>query len=146
MRWSIIIRDFEANQKQTQSCIIRFKQYMSHAIFCLFNKLKRTFASIEFKTNGPALLFKTIFRPWYSLLSSVALDCKGGHGLKREKIGAMLSSFKMLHLWKSPKNVLFNASWWNLFDILVITLQELCVWVMASWLKQPNREMASLYR
>ena len=52
------MRDLEAIQKHTQSCIIRFKQYMSHAICCLFNKLKRTFASIEFKTNGPALLFK----------------------------------------------------------------------------------------
>ena len=38
------------------------------------------------KSNGPVLLFKTIFRHYNCFPSSVAPDGKDGHGLKLEKI------------------------------------------------------------
>ena len=44
------------------------------------------------KTNGPVLLFKTLFRHWNSFLSSVAMDGKDGYGLKHEKVEPMVSS------------------------------------------------------
>ena len=49
---------------------------------------------LNFKSNGPVLLFKTIFRHYSCFPSSVATDGKDGHGLKLEKIvrfNAMLS-------------------------------------------------------
>ena len=38
------------------------------------------------KSNGPVLLFKTIFRHYNCFPSSVVPDGKNGHGLKLEKI------------------------------------------------------------
>ena len=38
------------------------------------------------KSNGPVLLFKTIFRHYNCFPSSVAPDGKDGHGLKNYKV------------------------------------------------------------
>ena len=57
--------------------------------------------------------FRLYFRHWNCFLSSVARD---GHGLKLGKVGQTFSS-EILCLQKSPKELLFSALWWNLFDI-----------------------------
>ena len=66
----------------------------------LQKKLKH---QLNFENNGPLFLFETIFRHWKCFLSSVAMDCKNGHGLKREKIGPTFLSFNALSA-KMTKN------------------------------------------
>ena len=39
--------------------------------------------------NGPNVLFQTVFKHCNCFLSSVATDCKDGHGLKLEEIGQL---------------------------------------------------------
>ena len=46
----------------------------------------------HFKNNGPVLLFKTIFKHWNCLLSTVSTDGKDGHGLRLQKGGPTFSS------------------------------------------------------
>lgn len=54
-----------------------------HAIYYLFKELNLFSHLLNFKTNDPVLLLKTIFKDRNCSMSSVAKNGKDGHVLKR---------------------------------------------------------------
>ena len=78
-------------------------------------KPKSVFASIDSKSNGQALLLKTILRHWNCFLSSVATDGSDGNGLKR--FDAMSSKI-------TKKIMMVSSPWQNPFNIFLVVLQE----------------------
>ena len=59
---------------------------------------------MNFRNNGPVLLFKTIFKHRNCFLSSDATDGKDEHGLKVEKVGPTFSSSNAMPA-KLTKNI-----------------------------------------
>ena len=83
-----------------------------HAFCYLFEKLKINVPlhQLNSKTNGPVLLFKTLFRHWNCFLLSVAMDGKDGYGLKLEKVWPTVSSLHncKCHAYKNHQNKYFG--------------------------------------
>ena len=80
-------------------------------------------------------MFKAIFRYWNCFVWS-GFVARGGRdgkdggkgGLKLEKVGPIFSSLNAMPAEITKNIVMMSASWWNLFDIFVMTLQEhLCI-------------------
>ena len=115
---------FAEKSRWSKGAVNIFKVVTSRYLLCFLKKLKCVFAS----SNGPVLLFKTIFRRWNFYLSSVSTDGKDGHGLKLEKFGPTFSSFEAMAA-KITRNV-FSLVLSDLY-FLPNSTGAFCVWVKA---------------
>ena len=89
-----------------QNASIEINKGLHRTICYLYEKLKCVCASFNSKNNGLSLLFQTVFSQWNFFLSSVALDGKDAHGLKRQLFQVfMLCIQKLLWLIVLPREI-----------------------------------------
>ena len=89
---------------------LSFKEATSTLFAIFIMKLKRFSHRLNFKNNGPVLLFKTIFRHRNCFLSPGATDGKDGYGLKVEKVGLTFSTFNAMPAKLTKKIIMVIAA------------------------------------
>ena len=89
-------------------CYLKLLKGHCHAIWQLYKKLEGVFASIEFQNLWSSFCYWRLFwRYWNCFLSPVAMDGKGGNGLKLEKNGQFFHVL-MLRVPKILKKLYFD--------------------------------------